>query len=197
VVVATRKYGIYREGKYKGSVNGVHTREKEYWTKMLARAYPGKTWEKRPTYVGCSCTSLFNEFQLFAEWCNTQVGFGNESWHLDKDLLVKGNKVYGEHTCVFLPPEINNMLVTRKDERGAYPIGVTMRCKKTPRFIAQCNNGTGKPQVLGFFDTPEEAHLAYKCFKEAHVKSVAEKYKNLLDVRAYSALLNFTVEITD
>ena len=50
---------------------------------------------------------------------------------------------------------------------------------------------------IGCFDTQEEAFRAYKTFKEALIKEVANEYKDKLDPRAYQALLNYTVEITD
>jgi hypothetical protein len=43
----------------------------------------------------------------------------------------------------------------------------------------------------------QEAFSAYKVFKEALIKQVAEKYKLQLDPRAYKALLNYEVNIND
>ena len=45
--------------------------------------------------------------------------------------------------------------------------------------------------------TPEEAFLAYKKDKEAYIKDVANKWKDKIDPRAYEALMNYEVEITD
>lgn len=50
---------------------------------------------------------------------------------------------------------------------------------------------------LGYFDTPEEAFYAYKPVKEAYIKALAEKWKDQIDTRAYEALMNWTIEITD
>jgi hypothetical protein len=50
---------------------------------------------------------------------------------------------------------------------------------------------------LGHFHTPELAHNAYKQAKEAYIKSQAEKWKALIDPRAFAALMAYTVSITD
>ena len=34
--------------------------------------------------------------------------------------------------------------------------------------------------------------VVYKRFKEAHIKSLAEKWKDQIDVRVYEALMNWT-----
>ena len=50
---------------------------------------------------------------------------------------------------------------------------------------------------LGVYNTPGEAFLAYKQAKEAYIKEVANKWKDQIDPRAYNALINYQVEITD
>ena len=163
---------------------------------MLARCYSDVYKKKKPTYEGCEVSENFVYYEHFYEWCNKQIGFGNEGWHLDKDLLVKGNKVYNESTCVFIPHEINSMLTKCTASRGEYLIGVCWN-KKDKAFIARVCKNKGKREHLGFFKTEIEAFNAYKQAKEAFIKEQANKWKSQIDDRAYNALMNYTVEITD
>ena len=134
--------------------------------------------------------------EYFYEWCNEQIGFGVDGFELDKDLLLKGNKIYSENTCVFIPSEINLLLVKREALRGEYLIGVSWY-SKSKTFIAQVNKNKGKSENLGYFKTELEAFKAYKKAKEAFVKEQANKWRGKIDDRAYNALMNYTVEITD
>ena len=59
-------------------------------------------------------------------------------YHLDKDILVKGNKVYSPETCCFVPQEINSLLVTSVRSRGDQPIGVSYN-KLTQKYEAYYN----------------------------------------------------------
>lgn len=52
-------------------------------------------------------------------------------------------------------------------------------------------------KYLGCFNTEIEAFNAYKKAKEAFVKEQANKWKDKIDTRAYEALMNYTVDITD
>ena len=63
--------------------------------------------------------------------------------------------------------------------------------------IAKVNKNKGKPENLGYFKTEIEAFNAYKTAKESFVKEQAEKWKGKIDERAYNALMNYRVEITD
>ena len=182
--------------KYPSKVNGRNTKEYDLWHSMLQRCYSDNSKKKRPTYEGCECSENFKSYEYFYEWCHGQIGFGVEGWHLDKDLLVKGNKVYSEDSCVFLPSEINSLLTKRTASRGEYLIGVSWY-SKSKTFIAQVNKNKGKPEHLGYFKTEIEAFNAYKKAKEAFVKEQANKWKDQIDPRAYKALMNYQVEITD
>ena len=182
--------------KYPITINGVQTKEYMLWYSMLGRCYSKSFKKKQPTYEGCEVSDNFKSFGYFYEWCQNQIGFGNEGWHLDKDLLVKGNKVYDENTCIFIPSEINLVLVKREALRGEHLIGVYWN-KKASAFIARVKKNKGKSEYLGIFRTEIEAFNAYKQAKEAFVKEQANKWKGKIDERAYNALMNYTVEITD
>ena len=110
--------------KYPSTVNGVRTKQCALWYNMLQRCYSESLHLKHPTYEGCEVSDKFKSYEYFYEWCHKQIGFDNEGWQLDKDLLVKGNKVYSEDTCVFIPREINQLLTNSTASRGEYLIGV-------------------------------------------------------------------------
>ena len=185
--------------KYPAEVNNNPQKVYNIWQRMLERCTE-KGWIKRPTYVGTTCSENFKSYSFFYEWCNKQVGFGNKdergkSWQLDKDILFKGNKLYSEDTCVFVPHRINCMLIKANKARGNYPIGVYWWATES-KYVAECRDGK-KAKRLGTYNTPEEAFQAYKVYKEYLIKQVAEQHRCRIDVRAYQALINYTVEILD
>ena len=186
--------------KYPITVNGVHTKEYDLWNNMLKRCYSDAYQKKQPTYKGCEVSAKFKSFEYFYEWCNKQIGFGNQDnenpFHLDKDLLIKGNKVYSEDSCVFIPREINQLLTKRTASRGEYLIGVCWH-NTSKAFVAMVRKNKGKREHLGYFNTELEAFNAYKQAKESFIKEQANKWKGKIDDRAYNALMNYQVEITD
>ena len=190
-------YGVGISGtKYPPTINDVKTKEYGLWQNMLERCYSDTFKKRRPTYGGCEVSENLKYYEYFYEWCHSQIGFGNESWQLDKDLLVKGNKVYSENTCVFIPNEINLLLTKRTTSRGKHLIGVSWN-NANKAFKAMVCKNKGKQEYLGCFKTEIEAFNAYKEAKEAFVKEQAEKWKSQIDPRAYKALMNYQVEITD
>ena len=182
--------------KYQPTINGVITKEYDLWYSMLQRCYSDTLKKKYPTYEGCKVSDKFKSYEYFYEWCHIQVGFNNKDWQLDKDLLVKGNKVYSEYTCVFLPKEINSLLTKSTASRGEYLIGVSWS-KTHKAFVARVCKNKGKQEHLGYFNTELEAYNAYKTAKESFVKEQANKWKGKIDQRAYEALISYTVEVTD
>ena len=190
-------YGVGVVGtKYPTMINGRNTKEYGLWQNMLTRCYNDTYKNKQPTYIGCEVSNNFKSYEYFYEWCQNQIGFNVEGWHLDKDLLVKGNKVYSEYSCVFLPNEINLLLVKCTASRGEYLIGVYWS-KTANAFKATVRKNKGKQEHLGYFNTELEAYNAYKIAKEAFVKEQANKFKSQIDQRAYNALMSYEVSIDD
>ena len=190
-----RGVGFFGVGPHVGKIehqSNVSSKEYVHWTSMLTRSYADYYHEKFPTYIGCSVDSQWHNFQEFAEWCQWQVGFKDKGSVLDKDLLVSGNKVYSPETCVFLPPELNNLIVTQTKAGKDTPPGISYQngCGK---FIVSCAID-GKNKNLGRYKCPEEAFSVYKAFKEDLVKEKAEEYKDRIDHRAYTAMINFKVQ---
>ena len=182
--------------KYPSTINGVKTKECALWTNMLVRCYSDTYQKKKPTYKDCKVSDKFKSYEYFYEWCNQQIGFGVEGWQLDKDLLVKGNKVYSEDICVFIPVEINTLLIKREASRGKHLIGVCW-CNKSKAFVARVSKNKGKQEHLGSFKTEIEAFNAYKQAKEYFIKEQANEWKGKIDERAYNALMNYEVNIDD
>ena len=194
-------YGVGVLGtKYSPSINGVITKEYMLWKHMLERCYSDKYQKKNPTYEGCEVSDNFKSYEYFYEWCQKQIGFDNDGngfpFHLDKDLLVKGNNVYSETTCVFIPAEINKVLIKRTALRGEHLIGVYWD-KTNKAFKAQVNKNKGKQEHLGLFNTEIEAFNAYKVAKETFIKEQANEFKSQIDPRAYNALMSYVVSIDD
>ena len=173
-----------------------HTEEYENWSSMIKRCYAEASRKHSTSYDDKEVCEEWHNFQNFAEWATKQIGFNKPDYHLDKDLLVKGNLVYAPNTCVYLPREIN-MFIKRK-RMNDLPIGVDIAYNYdgTPYFRTQAREN-GKNICLGRFQLVEDAFNAYKQHKERLAKELATKWKGAIDDRAVQALMNYTVEITD
>lgn len=169
--------------------------DKDYylWHGMIQRCYDDYTQKIYPTYNGCTVCDEWLYFSNFKKWFDENY---IEGYQLDKDILVKGNKVYSPDTCCFVPFEINTLFTKSNAKRGVLPIGVQHYAHN--RFLS-CFKCGGKVTYLGVFDKVEDAFCAYKQAKEGYIKEVAENYyaKGLITERVYKALLNYKVEITD
>lgn len=129
------------------------------------------------SYEGVRC--LFKGFQEFAEWCQTQPGYGavdskGQSYELDKDILHPGRRCYSEETCRFVPRYENGMFVTSGKLRGPWPIGVFLN-KPRGKFQAR-GSINGESVYLGIFKTADVAHVAWQKNKAARLRVIYEEY---------------------
>lgn len=186
--------GYHGEGRHKTKVDGVPTTVYSKWIKMLQRCYGEEEITGNKTYVGCTICEEWECFQNFGDWFEERYDpISMKGWNLDKDIRIKGNKVYSPETCCLIPQSLNKLFTKRQNDRGKYPLGVTLRKGK---FEAQISiNGIRK--YLGSFKTEREAFQVYKIAKEARIKEVADEWRPLIGEEAYQAMYNWVVEITD
>lgn len=165
------------------------------WEGMIERCYL-KPRPRNASYKDCSICEEWLTFSNFHKWFYEPENGYIEGYDIDKDLLIKGNRIYSPATCCFLPPEINKVFIKQKKTKNHLPIGVSQI--KSGRFIAR-GSMYGNLHHLGTFDTPKEAFNAYRDFKERHIKSIAEKYfqEGKITKKVYDALMKYEVEITD
>ena len=110
-------------------------------------------------------------------------------------MLIKGNKLYSEYTCVFIPKFLNSLLLTNKRVRGEHLLGVHYD-KHNGAYKASVSF-KGVYKALGYYDNEYDAHMTYKVAKENYIKSVAKEYKDKVDIRVYNALMSYEVSESD
>lgn len=188
--------GYLGEGKYKPSNNGEITHCYRVWRAIIQRCYDEKFHKRQPTYKDCRVSEEWLNFQNFAKWYEENYyEIEGEKMQLDKDILIKGNKIYSPSTCIFVPSKINVLFTKANRIRGELPIGVYFDKEKN-KYRSQCYINNKKVR-LGRYKTIEEAFLVYKNFKENHIKEIAEYYRDYIPNELYQAMINYEVEITD
>ncbi|WP_395598588.1 hypothetical protein AB4P95_11505 [Pseudomonas sp. A1437] len=152
----------------------------------------GDRSKKWPTYKSSTCD--FEDLADFADWANVQPGFhmrdgdGN-SYQLDKDIIIAGNKAYSREACCFVPARINTILTSCIGARGAWPVGVSWNIRD--RKFASKIRINGVRRYLGYFDDPLQAHAAWQEAKAQEIRNAVASYESSLgvDVRVVDALL--------
>lgn len=184
-------------GEYRCWIGGKATPQYDTWRAMISRCYSEKIHTRQPYYKVCTVTEEWHNYQNFAMWYDQNYyKIEGQRMHLDKDILVKGNKVYSPDTCVFVPQSINSLFI-KKQTRENLPVGVGLGegCTVRP-YVAFCNNGNGKQVRIGSFHSAMEAFGAYKRYKEDLIKKIAEEYKWIIPQRLYEAMINYEIEIS-
>ena len=192
--------GYLGEGKYRAKTKNIFSRQYKHWSSMLTRVYSVAYSIKKPTYVGCSVCEEWHDFQNFGKWYDDNYyEINDEKMCLDKDILHKGNKVYSPENCVFVPQNINSLVLNSKAKRGECLIGVSYH-KATGKFRADCSildNNKKKQKQLGTYSTEIKAFNEYKKFKEKYIKQFVENYKSKIPNNLYNALINWNIDISD
>jgi len=158
--------------------NGVEKKIPSYrrWNGMIRRSYDEKFHKIHPHYIGCTVSDKWKYFSKFKEWYDSHVKENDLNYHLDKDLLIPGNKVYSPENCVFIPREINCLIIKSDSARGQYPIGVHYHIRDH-KFQSSCkyydlNTRKSINKFLGYYATPQDAANAYVEYKSEIIRNV-------------------------
>lgn len=188
---SVRGVGYIGDGEYRTYDGNKESVAYIAWTGALRRCYDSSYHEAYPTYIGCHMCDEWKNFQVFAKWY-TEHEFYGAGYHLDKDLLLEGNKIYSPDACTLIPSRINSLLGDCGSRRGEFLQGVSYdSCYD--KFLASISIN-GRKKNLGRFKTPEEAYLAYKTAKELQVKVVALEWKGRIDERVFNKLMSWTLD---
>lgn len=157
------------------------------WKEMLRRAYSPAYHARNPTYVGVTVCEEWHSFMAFRAWMETQDWQGK---HLDKDIIVPGNRTYSPDTSVFVPPALNSLLLDCAASRGKWPIGVYW--DKHAKQLRAKIRIAGRRKYLGQFTCPHEAHMAWR---KAKVRVIRDAAREQDDPRVYAGLMRHAARI--
>lgn len=142
------------------------------WQNMLGRCYDEKFHQRHPSYSDCEVIEDWVRLSKFEVWMLEQDWKGRQ---LDKDIILPGNKLYSPDTCAFITAQLNLFVMDTAATRGEWPIGVSWT-KRDEAFKAEIRNPfTHRREGLGYYDNPEDGHLAWKKRKHEFACQYAEQ----------------------
>lgn len=179
--------GYFGVGKFSAR-NGNEIRwEYAAWRSMIYRCYSTVFQDKHSSYVGCTVCEEWHNFQVFADWYTREDEYGR-GYHLDKDVLVKGNKIYSPSTCCLVPQDINSFFCAPPEKKNGLPTGVS----KTKYGTFQVNlSFKGVDKYVGTYKTLEEASYIYSNAKGIRAKELALDNLGNIRYKVFLAIMNW------
>jgi NMD protein affecting ribosome stability and mRNA decay len=166
------------------------------WHGMIRRCYDEKSFEKYPSYKDCTVCDEWHNYQTFGEWYDQNYyEVENETMALDKDILVKGNRIYRHDACIFVPQRINSIFTKKQSSNDNLPIGVSINKNNSSTKIYTAKYGN--KVYINSFNTIDGAFQAYKKYKELLIRDIANEYIEKIPPKLYEVMINYKVEFTD
>lgn len=160
------------------------------WANMMQRCYDEETHKLKPYYASCTAEIEWHNFSNYREW-HKENAMGNMKVDLDKDILIRGNTVYGSDTCTLVSHFTNTVFETTRgiDTNIAYN-NTTGKYDVTMSIL-------GKRKDVGSFDSEGEARQGFIDYKQDYIRNVAKKCEGKVPNKTYEAMLKWKVEIED
>lgn len=147
---APNVYGIgyVGEGQFSANDSDYYSR----WVLMLSRCYSDRYQNLNPSYKGCKVCEEWHNFQSFAEWMSKQ---DYNDKQLDKDIKIKGNKVYSPAACMFVSQKDNATEAIAKNYKFVSPCGEIAEIYNMKKF---CIDNNLNPKGMSKVNTGERTH---------------------------------------
>lgn len=180
------------------------TKKKEPTWRSLAR----RSWVAMHNRVSLNnsykdvkiCDSWY-EFKNFAEWFKIQYdnGWWTKGWHLDKDIISRGGKLYSPETCAYVLPALNlafvqafNKFTNYNAARGV--VRIQSPDRDIPDVFSASFDYDGMTYHLGEFDYELYAFFTYKWAKEEFLQERATEIKHKLNPKMYEAIMSYRIQ---
>lgn len=171
----------------KVKTKGIHLDSYVRWKILLQRCYSKKYQASHPRYVGCVVCNEWLSYSSFKKWYDK---YYIQGYDLDKDILVKGNKIYSPNTCCFVPHEINILVrdYNYKDKHFNLPTGISY-----DKLRKKYKSGGYFNSIQKRFDFINDAISYYNIVKKEYINKIAEEYykSNKISEKVYIALKNY------
>lgn len=163
----------------------------EVWQNMLKRCTNECYQTDFPTYKGVKVCDEWKLFSNFYNWFNA-----NYKWDLveqgikivlDKDILVKDNKIYSPETCIFIPEKVNLYIRNKTSRNTSGYTGVVWDKRYCKWVVGTTSFKTGKYIYLDSFSDIEEASREY----------IKERGRQLIDIKEYLISLGYDKDIVN
>ena len=118
-------------------LNGKRTKEYELWSAIFKRCYSEVALKTHPSYRGCEIHPTWYSFPQFCADLPQLQNYtlweqGGKEYQLDKDIKVKGNKIYSKDTCMFVTKTEN---IIQRNLTGKTFVGTRLSDGYTEEFV--------------------------------------------------------------
>ena len=153
---------------------------KERWNGMFSRI------SKQSAYSDVTVCEEWQDVNNYIEWFKDNWIDYDGRVDVDKDLIGKNSKIYSPETCCIIPHEINiGIRIVNKAESG----GILSWDKKRQAYKVRMKVHTRHINTQR--KKYKDALDLYFEKKDEFVKAMAEDFKDVIDKRAYNALMKY------
>lgn len=143
------------------------------WQQVIRRCDSTEYTLKRPN-LSADISDDWRYFSKFRKWMEEQEWQNKE---IDKDLLIRGNRLYSAETCLLVDTVVNTFINEFRTKQSDLPIGCSRQ--KNGKIIVQVKDWeSGQRVYVGTFDSVDLAKRAYYETKHRFAVRLAETQTN-------------------